>query len=122
MDDLTGWLGRQIENQRHRANALKALAVALPAEAAAYVAETADLLHADADSKQRILDAGRPREPYELPGEYIRFGDWQSCSDSCPGDVWHEVVKLLAVPHAGQPGFRPEWRPDRGPNYRATPG
>jgi hypothetical protein len=36
-------------------------------------------------------------EPYEYPTEW-----------PCP------TLRLLALPYAGRPGFRPEWQPDRG--------
>lgn len=42
---------------------------------------------------------------------YVRFGDWESCSDSCPETMMREVVKLLALPYADRPGHRQEWRP-----------
>ncbi|MEU8334829.1 DUF6221 family protein [Micromonospora tulbaghiae] len=104
MDDLTGFLNRQIENQRHRANALKALAVALPAKAAAYVAETADLLHADADAKREIIvkyERAMEQEP-KRPDDQVNRGYILGMN---------AAAVALTRAYADRPGFRPEWRP-----------
>lgn len=94
VDDLETWLRQQLENQRHTADALKALAHALPAETGAYLTETADMLLADVDAKRRILD---------------------QCADVWAHDrveaFAEDVLRLLALPYAGRPGYRGEWRP-----------
>ena len=59
----------------------------------------------DVQAKRRILDA------YDDDEDRVRFGDWESCSDSCPGQVIREITKLLALPHADRPGYREEWKP-----------
>jgi hypothetical protein len=57
---------------------------------------------------KRIILAAEPDDGFG----YVRFGDWESCSDSCPSMVMDEVFKLLALPYADRPGYDPTWRPE----------
>jgi hypothetical protein len=59
---------------------------------------------AEVEAKRRILEAA-PDE-----GDSVRYGNWASCGDGCAATVQLEVIKLLAQPYAGQPGWREEWR------------
>jgi hypothetical protein len=103
VDDLVTWLQQQFENQRHRADALKAMAAALPPEAGAYLTETADMLLADVDAKRRIVDGCLLRgEQGQQPGGEV-FG-------------YHATgmltaIRILAEVYADRPGYREEWRP-----------
>lgn len=54
-------------------------------------------------AKRAIADS------YDEDEDRVTFGHWTSCSDSCPGNVIYEVVKLLASVYADRPGYRPEW-------------
>ena len=63
---------------------------------------------AEVDAKRRILDAWEHALKYD---GVVKFGGWESCIDMCPEAVLDNVVKLLAAPFAGRPGFREEWKP-----------
>lgn len=63
---------------------------------------------AEVDAKRRILDAWEHALKYD---GVVKFGGWESCIDMCPEAVLDNVVKLLALPFAGRPGFREEWKP-----------
>lgn len=58
----------------------------------------------DVESKRRILAA-------YVDDDRVRFGAFESCSDSCPATVLDEVLKLLALPYDQHPDYREEWRP-----------
>jgi hypothetical protein len=58
----------------------------------------------DVEAKRRILAA-------YVDDDRVRFGAFESCSDSCPRQMLDEVVKLLAMPHDQHPDYREDWRP-----------
>lgn len=58
----------------------------------------------DVEAKRRILAA-------YADDDRLRFGDWETCSDSCPVQVLDEVVKLLALPYSDHPDYDPAWSP-----------
>jgi hypothetical protein len=62
---------------------------------------------AEVAAKRAILDAYAGIDDRLA---YVRIGDWESCSDSCAGEVLDRVLRLLAGPYAAQPGFKDEWR------------
>lgn len=57
-------------------------------------------------AKRAILKA-YPADDHE---PYVAFGDWESCSDSCPRRILDEVLKLLANAWSDHPDFDPAWR------------
>lgn len=83
---------------------------------------------AEVDAKRRILKVHTSRRDY--------FGDWAQWPDACHGCGWlgfdpedtsdrpdqarpevqdHEqcpILRLLAMPYANHPDYRPEWRPE----------
>lgn len=63
----------------------------------------------EVESKRRILDALPSDDGYDAGR--AKFSDYESCDDSCVGQVMHEVVKLLALPYADRPGYQEEWKP-----------
>lgn len=63
----------------------------------------------EVQSKRAILDALPSDEGYD--SGRAKFADYESCDDSCIGQVMHEVVKLLALPYSDRPGYREEWKP-----------
>lgn len=102
-DDLATWLDRQLENQRHTADGLKTLAASMPAGTAAWLTGIADGLQADAEAKRRLLEL----HPYA--GLLSAPESCESCvviPGPCP------TLRLLALPYAGHPDFRDEWRPE----------
>ena len=58
----------------------------------------------DVESKRRVLAA-------YVDDDRVRFGEFESCSDSCPTTVLDEVVKLLAQAYDQHPDYRSEWAP-----------
>lgn len=58
----------------------------------------------EVEAKRRILAA-------YVDDDRVRFGAFESCSDSCPVQVLDEVVKLLAAPYSDHPDYRQEWTP-----------
>ncbi len=57
---------------------------------------------AEVEAKRRILDE-HPRMPEDWGTDYA--GDCRTCSDPHPC----KTVRLLALPHAGRPGYLREW-------------
>lgn len=102
MDDLTIWLQQQLENQRFRAEALQKLAPTFAPEIATILNETAELLLADVDAKRRIL---ADYERYAAERRRAMNG-WESSREISP------ILAALALPYAGRPGYRDEWRPE----------
>lgn len=58
----------------------------------------------DVEAKRRILAA-------YVDDDRVRFGAFESCSDSCPATVLDEVLKLLALPYDQHPDYDESWRP-----------
>jgi len=80
--------------------------------------ESAVELHSHAEAERTLHDVQAKRRIVAMyvEDEYgytrVRFGDFESCSDSCPGTVMDEVLKLLALPFVDHPDYRPEWLPE----------
>ena len=55
---------------------------------------------ADIDAKRRLL------QQFELRGNAVR-----ATVQPSTGGVWDDLLRMLAVPYADQPGYRDEWRP-----------
>lgn len=102
MAALVTFLNQQLENQRHTANALKALAASMPLETAAWLTGIADGLQTDVEAKRLLLEL----HPY---------AGLLSAPESCepcvvvPGPC--PTLRLLALPYAGHPDYRDEWKP-----------
>lgn len=62
----------------------------------------------EVEAKRRIVDA-YPRDPDGWDTS-VTFGDWSSCSDSCPPEVLGHVLRLLALPYSDHPDFDLSWR------------
>lgn len=103
--DFTLWLRAQLDEDERIARALdehldgheRPYNLADPTDPARVVAEV--------DAKRRILAA----HPYQEYG-----AEW--CG-RCTGQEGHEswpctTLRLLALPYAGRPGYRHEWRPE----------
>jgi len=77
------------------------VAVAEAAEDRSHIAEhdPARVLR-EVDAKRRLL------YQFEHRGNSVRAtaGLWD-------GGVWDDMLRLLALPYADRPGYRPEWRP-----------
>lgn len=58
----------------------------------------------DVEAKRRILAA-------YVDDDRVRFGAFESCSDSCPATVLDEVLKLLALPYGQHPDYQSGWAP-----------
>ncbi|MEV5211352.1 DUF6221 family protein [Micromonospora sp. NPDC053740] len=105
-DEMGMWLDQQVENQRHDAQALKALATAMPApETVEWLTGIADTLAADADSKRRILDVHRGDDREDCAGcglDAIGLPVWRI--DQCPTRL------ALALAYADKPGYSEEWQ------------
>jgi regulator of protease activity HflC (stomatin/prohibitin superfamily) len=103
-DDLITWERDQIEALKLRAETLRTMARALPAEAGAYLTETADLLLAEVDAKRRILDAAECAFDYakQDPNSEVR---WAAES------TYRDVIAMLALSPARPPGYRESWKP-----------
>ncbi len=123
MDGLVTWLGAQLDDDERvacaaHANRWKAgagqhddevvifpdhapsgVAVAFGDRNAQHIArwDPARVL-AEVDAKRRILDEAAAYSP-EL--EHGDNGEW----------AFNRVVRLLALPYAGRPGYRDEWKP-----------
>jgi hypothetical protein len=76
-------------------------------------ANPADLTHIARHDPARVLSECAAKraivDAYNVDDDYVTFGDWTSCSDSCPGAVLWSVFKLLALPYASHPDYDPEW-------------
>lgn len=55
---------------------------------------------AEVDAKRRLLTQ------FELRGNSVR-----RTVQPATGGVWDDLLRLLALPYAGHPGYRDEWRP-----------
>ncbi|HEU4422114.1 MAG TPA: DUF6221 family protein [Pilimelia sp.] len=55
---------------------------------------------AEVDAKRRLL------QQFELRGNSVRATVVPST-----GGVWDDLLRMLALPYAGRPGYRAEWRP-----------
>lgn len=99
MNDLITWLRAQLdEAERHgEAYLREVLETRLEHDARFRLAEV--------EAKRKLLDAW----PQDEHDPTVRFGDWTTCGDDCVQGVFLEVVKLLAQPYAGRPGWREEW-------------
>lgn len=66
--------------------------------------EEVDALIAKAKEQIRTADRARLaailRTHYDEDADRVTFGDFQSCSDNCPGIVMDHVLKLLDAPDA----------------------
>jgi hypothetical protein len=60
---------------------------------------------AEVDAKRRILDLHDSDGGHECAGGSDSYGSVTVYDAPCP------TVRLLALPYAGQPGYRDEWRP-----------
>ncbi|WP_427130343.1 DUF6221 family protein [Pseudarthrobacter sp. S9] len=40
---------------------------------------------------------------------YVKIGDWESCSDSCPPLVAEAAIRALAAVYADHPDYLQEW-------------
>lgn len=125
MTDLTEWLRAQLdEDERACREEVAAMelfrsqqdptavdAIWVPPLSLAGNPADPDRVLIEVESKRRILDAC----DWGSYDERVTFGDWESCSDSCPPTIMWEVAKLLALPYAGRPGYREEWAPTERP-------
>ena len=108
MDDHTLWFGDRVVGEVGFGDG-----EILPDEAEHIARHDPARVLAEVDAKRRILDEHPPiREPYGWAGRC------QRCIDG--DDPWAKeaewpclTVRLLALPYADWPGYRPEWAPDR---------
>lgn len=40
---------------------------------------------------------------------YVKVGDWESCSDSCPPIIADAAIRALAAVYKDHPDYDPEW-------------
>jgi hypothetical protein len=77
---------------------------------AVIVHREADVL-AEVDAKRRIIamhaTGDFPYDPDDGPGDY----SWTERCDGCGEATPCLTLRLLALPFAGRPGYRDEWRP-----------
>ncbi len=59
--------------------------------------------HSPARTLRWVAAARQILDAYSVETDYVTFGDWESCSDSCPGDVMWRVIKLLASIYGEEP-------------------
>lgn len=57
-------------------------------------------LIADINAKRLLLTQ------FELRGNSVR-----GMVQPATGGVWDDLLRVLALPYANRPGYRPEWRP-----------
>lgn len=110
MDDLIAWLRVQLDDDERETRKLL-----VEARQPSYDWPDVERLCAerlaDIDAKRRILDEHAVIEPpYGWAGWCSRCVDgdevWDAATKSpCP------TVRLLALPYADRPGYRPEWKP-----------
>lgn len=99
MDDLIAWLRAQLDDDERMLRALDETALnGIESTAGWDVREYVERGLAEVDAKRRILE----RCEYELR-TYI--------GSSSQVALAYLVLKQIALPCAGQPGYREEWRP-----------
>lgn len=110
-DDLIVWLRAQLDEDERGINEWIEVPwdglLSSPLRAVHEITEQVGVqrMRAEVAAKRAILDS------YDEDEDRVTFGHWTSCSDSCPGNVIYEVVKLLASVYADRPGYRDEWKP-----------
>ena len=102
MGDLITWLRDQIDEDERVARESMGSYWYMDGhsgEAQAFIARfDEDRELAEVDAKRRILDLARDYSPELGHGDN---GEW----------ALGEVLRMLALPYADQPGYREEWRP-----------
>lgn len=62
----------------------------------------AERVLAECEAKRRIIEGYRI-DSYNTP--------WQGCGDDCEWKALGWALRLLTLPYADHPDYRPEWRP-----------
>ncbi|PZG12957.1 hypothetical protein C1I95_24760 [Micromonospora craterilacus] len=116
-DDLATWLTAQIDAAEARTRDLLAktqrndLAVKEPRLLGRYIPGWHDWPDVERVCTERLAELDAARRILDLhPNAGLRSAP-ESCGScaSYPGPC--DTLRLLALPHAGQPGYRDEWRP-----------